>query len=65
MITFIILFFLLAIFVMTFYFIISIIKNVNLSLSTKIVWLTLILFIPIVGGIVYLTKEGRKECLDA
>lgn len=65
MITFIILLFLLAIFVVTFYFIISIIRNANLLLSTKIAWLALILIVPIVGGIVYLSKEGRKECLDA
>lgn len=65
MVTFIILLFLLAIFAITLYSIVSIIKNVNLPLNTKIVWLSIVLFVPIIGGIVYLTKEGRKECLDA
>jgi len=65
MITFIILLFLLTIFGVTLYFIISIIKNVNLTLSTKIAWLMLVLFVPIIGSVIYLIKEGRKECLNA
>lgn len=42
-------------------FLTLIIKNKRLSLNGKIFWAAIVIFLPIVGGVVYFTRKGETN----
>lgn len=43
----------------TIFYIASVAKNRNLPIDKKLIWMVLILFAPIIGGIIYTAKKGE------
>lgn len=42
-------------------FLAMIVKNKGLSINKKILWSVLVVFLPIVGGFIYLTRKGEAN----
>ncbi len=47
--------------VVTVLFLMSIIKNKRLSIDKKVLWAAIVIFFPIIGGIVYFTRKGEAN----
>lgn len=47
--------------VATISYLVLIIKNKNLSMNKKLLWTILIIFLPIIGGTIYLAKKGESN----
>lgn len=52
---------LLALVIVTVSFLALIVKNKRLSLNRKLFWLAIVIFLPIVGGVIYFTRKGEAN----
>lgn len=52
---------LLVLIIVTISFLVLIVRNKRLPINGKIFWAAIVIFLPIIGGVIYFTRKGEAN----